>query len=118
VFAPTLAVVGDDRWGRTYKSFSENPALVAEYGGACVRGLQVSFGSDANVVATAKHFIGDGGTDQGKDQGVTRASSAQMINIHGAGYYSALAAGAQIRQVENGAIPMARIDDASPASCA
>lgn len=95
VFAPTLAVVRDDRWGRTYESFSENPALVAEYGGAYVRGLQGSFGSDANVVATAKHFIGDGGTDQGKDQGVNKATTAEMINIHGAGYYGALAAGAQ-----------------------
>ncbi|MDB5907529.1 MAG: beta-glucosidase [Massilia sp.] len=95
VFAPTLAVVRDDRWGRTYESFSENPALVAEYGGAYVRGLQGSFGSDANVVATAKHFIGDGGTDQGKDQGVNKATTTEMINIHGAGYYGALAAGAQ-----------------------
>ncbi len=95
VFAPTLAVVRDDRWGRTYESFSENPALVSAYGGAYVRGLQGSFQSDANVVATAKHFMGDGGTDQGKDQGVTKATTAQMINIHGAGYYSALAAGAQ-----------------------
>jgi beta-glucosidase len=95
VFAPTLAVVRDDRWGRTYESFSENPALVAEYGGAYVRGLQGSFRSDANVVATAKHFMGDGGTDQGKDQGNNLSTTAQMINIHGAGYYSALAAGAQ-----------------------
>jgi beta-glucosidase len=95
VFAPTLAVVRDDRWGRTYESFSENPALVSAYGGAYVRGLQGSFGSDANVVATAKHFMGDGGTDQGKDQGVNKSTTAQMINIHGAGYYSALAAGAQ-----------------------
>jgi beta-glucosidase len=95
VFAPTLAVVRDDRWGRTYESFSEEPALVNAYGGAYVRGLQGTFRSDANVVATAKHFIGDGGTDQGKDQGVNKASTAQMINIHGAGYYSALAAGAQ-----------------------
>jgi beta-glucosidase len=95
VFAPTLAVVRDDRWGRTYESFSENPELVNAYGGAYVRGLQGSFGSDANVVATAKHFIGDGGTDQGKDQGLNKATTAQMINIHGAGYYSALAAGAQ-----------------------
>jgi beta-glucosidase len=47
------------------------------------------------VVATAKHFMGDGGTDQGKDQGVTKASDGEMINIHGQGYYSALAAGAQ-----------------------
>jgi beta-glucosidase len=95
VFAPTLAVVRDDRWGRTYESFSENPALVNQYAGAYVRGLQGSFKSDANVVATAKHFMGDGGTGQGKDQGVNQASTAQMINIHGAGYYSALAAGAQ-----------------------
>ncbi len=95
VFAPTLAVVRDDRWGRTYESFSENPALVSEYGGAYVRGLQGNFRSDANVVATAKHFMGDGGTDQGKDQGDNKATTAQMINIHGAGYYSALAAGAQ-----------------------
>ncbi len=95
VFAPTLAVVQDDRWGRTYESFSEDPALVRSYAGEYVRGLQGKFRSDANVVATAKHFMGDGGTDQGKDQGVTKASMAQMMNIHGQGYYPALDAGAQ-----------------------
>ena len=95
VFAPTLAVVRDDRWGRTYESFSENPALVNAYGGAYVRGLQGDLRGDATVVATAKHFIGDGGTDQGQDQGINKSTTAQMINIHGAGYYSALAAGAQ-----------------------
>ena len=95
VFAPTLAVVRDDRWGRTYESFSEDPALVKEYGAAYVRGLQGGFDKAGNVVATAKHFIGDGGTDQGKDQGVTKASKADMVNMHGAGYYSALQAGAQ-----------------------
>ncbi|QYF94706.1 glycoside hydrolase family 3 C-terminal domain-containing protein [Massilia sp. PAMC28688] len=95
VFAPTLAVVRDDRWGRTYESFSEDPALVKEYGGVYVRGLQGRFNKPGNVVATAKHFIGDGGTDQGKDQGIATSSKAEMINIHGAGYYSALDAGAQ-----------------------
>jgi len=95
VFAPTLAVVRDDRWGRTYESFSEDPALVREYGGAYVRGLQGDLKGDATVVATAKHFIGDGGTDQGKDQGINLAGKADMINIHGAGYYPALDAGAQ-----------------------
>ncbi|MEJ7804484.1 MAG: glycoside hydrolase family 3 N-terminal domain-containing protein, partial [Telluria sp.] len=70
VFAPTLAVVRDDRWGRTYESFSEDAALVKSYGGEYVRGLQGSLKGEASVVATAKHFIGDGGTDQGKDQGV------------------------------------------------
>lgn len=95
VFAPTLAVVRDDRWGRTYESFSEDGALVNAYAGAYVNGLQGSFSSDANVVATAKHFMGDGGTDRGQDQGVNLSSKADMINIHGQGYYSALAAGAQ-----------------------
>jgi beta-glucosidase len=95
VFAPTLAVVRNDRWGRTYEGFSEDGKLVGEYGKAYVEGLQGSFSSDANVVATAKHFIGDGGTDQGKDQGINKASKADMLNIHARGYYGALAAGAQ-----------------------
>ncbi|WP_457329484.1 glycoside hydrolase family 3 N-terminal domain-containing protein [Rhizobacter sp. P5_C2] len=95
IFGPTIAVVRDDRWGRTYESFSEDPTIVRAYAGAYVTGLQGSFASDTNVVATAKHFMGDGGTDQGVDQGVTMASTADMINIHGQGYYSALGAGAQ-----------------------
>ena len=93
VFAPTLAVVQDQRWGRTYESFSEDPALVNAYAGQYVRGLQGKLGSDASVIATAKHFIGDGATDQGKDQGNALVTRAQMINVHGQGYYSALAAG-------------------------
>ena len=95
VFGPTLAVVRDDRWGRTYESFSEDGLLVNSYAGTYVRGLQGRFGADANVVATAKHFIGDGGTDQGKDRGVNQSSAARMMNVHGQGYYGALAAGVQ-----------------------
>ena len=95
VFAPTLAVVRDDRWGRTYESFSEDSTLVREYAGVYVSGLQGNFDRDENVIATAKHFLGDGGTDQGKDQGVNLSSKAQMIKLHAQGYFSALAAGAQ-----------------------
>ncbi len=47
------------------------------------------------MIGTAKHFIGDGGTEGGRDQGVNPSSPAEMINIHGQGYYGALAAGAQ-----------------------
>ncbi|MDN3577514.1 glycoside hydrolase family 3 N-terminal domain-containing protein [Chitinimonas viridis] len=93
-FAPTLAVVRDDRWGRTYEGFSEDPEIVAAYGRSYVLGLQGNLG-EANVLATAKHFIGDGGTEAGIDQGVNRASEAELINRHGQGYYSALAAGVQ-----------------------
>jgi beta-glucosidase len=95
VFGPTLAVVRDDRWGRTYESYSENPAVVHDYAGVYVKGMQDSFRHDFNTIATAKHFMGDGGTDQGKDRGVNKSTEADMINIHAQGYYTALAAGAQ-----------------------
>lgn len=95
VFAPTLAVVQDDRWGRTYESFSEDGALVKDYASAYVSGFQGDLKQDGNVIATAKHFMGDGGTFQGKDQGETRASLAEMMNLHGQGYYGALGAGVQ-----------------------
>ncbi len=95
VFGPTLAVVRDDRWGRTYESYSEHPDVVKSYAGAYVRGMQGSLKDDANTIATAKHFIGDGGTEFGKDRGVNKSSKRQMINIHGAGYLPALEAGVQ-----------------------
>ncbi|MFI9815385.1 glycoside hydrolase family 3 protein [Saccharothrix variisporea] len=94
-FAPTLAVVRDDRWGRTYEGFSEDPRITRAYGYEAVKGLQGSSHRRVDVLATAKHFIGDGGTLGGKDQGVNPSSVADMINIHGQGYYGALAAGAQ-----------------------
>lgn len=94
-FAPTLAVPLDDRWGRTYEGFSEDPRITRAYGYEAVRGLQGDSKRRVGVLATAKHFIGDGGTIGGKDQGVNPASEAEMINVHGQGYYGALAAGAQ-----------------------
>lgn len=97
-FAPTLAVVRDDRWGRTYEGFSEDPRITRAYGYEAIRGLQgrdrKGIGEDG-VIGTAKHFIGDGGTEGGKDQGVNPSSEAEMINLHGQGYYGALAAGSQ-----------------------
>lgn len=66
VFAPTVAVVRDDRWGRTYESYSEDPAIVREYAASVVKGLQGAankdFLSDQRVISTVKHFVGDGGT--------------------------------------------------------
>lgn len=94
-FAPTLAVVQNPRWGRTYESYSSDPTLVKSYGEAMVRGLQGQLGSPTSVLATAKHWLGDGGTFHGKDQGETRTSDADLYRTHGAGYYGALAAGAQ-----------------------
>lgn len=95
VFAPTLAVVQNYRWGRSYESYSSDPALVREYAAAFVGALQGNFTDPTNAVATAKHFIGDGGTDRGLDRGVNLSSQAQMIGTHAQGYVGALGAGVQ-----------------------
>ncbi len=99
-FAPTLAVVRNDRWGRTYEGYSEDPEIVAEYATSMVEGLQGKVGtpeflSDEHVLATAKHYLGDGGTKDGNDQGDNIDSEEDLRDIHGAGYPPALEAGVQ-----------------------
>ena len=94
-FAPTLAVVQNQRWGRTYESYSSDPTIVRAYGEAMTRGLQGQLGSPTSVLATAKHWIGDGGTWHGVDRGVTQTSEANLARTHGAGYYGALRADVQ-----------------------
>jgi beta-glucosidase len=99
-FAPTVAVPQDDRWGRTYEGYSESPDIVASYSVAVVEGLQGKVGTPAfldgrHVIASVKHFLGDGGTTNGKDQGDTKISEADLVRIHAAGYPPAIAAGAQ-----------------------
>ena len=99
VFAPTVAVVRDDRWGRTYESYSEDPAIVREYAASVVKGLQGAadkdFLSDQRVISTVKHFVGDGGTVGGDDQGNNVASEQDLFDIHAQGYVGGLTAGAQ-----------------------
>lgn len=99
-FAPTLAVPQNDRWGRTYEGFSESPGIVASYGDRIVFGLQGHYGDDdylgtERVLTSAKHFVGDGGTTDGVDQGDTEVSEAELRDIHAAGYETAIAANAQ-----------------------
>jgi beta-glucosidase len=94
-FAPTLAVSRDQRWGRAYESYSSDPAEVARDGAALVRGLQGQLNGEGDVLATAKHYVGDGGTWRGIDQGENRASASDLAHIDGAGYYAALDAGVQ-----------------------
>lgn len=92
-FAPTLAVARDLRWGRTYESFSEDPAVVESYAAGYVRGLQGTLG-DESVIACLKHWIGDGGTTAGNDQGDTACSEDELAATHLRPYRPALAAGA------------------------
>ena len=99
-FAPTLAVPRDDRWGRTYEGFSEDPEIVASFADSIVWGLQgrpntKGFFDQTRVISCAKHFIGDGGTVDGIDQGDTALSEEELASIHAAAYYPALEAGVQ-----------------------
>jgi beta-glucosidase len=99
-FSPTVAVARDDRWGRTYESYSERPELVRDYAGMMVEGLQGEAGdsgflSSYKVLSTAKHFIADGGTHNGIDRGDCLADEETLYRIHAAGYYSAIEAGVQ-----------------------
>lgn len=98
-FAPTLAVPQDVRWGRSYEGYSSDPALVARYGRAMTLGLQGELAAGrplpaTRVAATAKHFLADGGTADGRDQGDARISEAEMIARHAPGYPAAIDAGA------------------------
>lgn len=99
-FAPTVTTPRDDRWGRTYEGYSEDPALVSRYATAVVEGLQGKVGEAGflgpdRVLSTAKHYIGDGGTFEGKDKGDTRVSESELRDVHGAGHIAALKAGTQ-----------------------
>ena len=91
-FAPTLAVARNNQWGRTYESYSETPEIVQSYAGRFVRGLQTDLGRDS-VIACVKHWVGDGGTTYGIDQGDTNISEEELTKIHIAPYYPAIAEG-------------------------
>jgi len=98
-FAPTLAVPQDLRWGRSYEGYSSDPALIASYARAMTIGLQGQIVAgkplDAQrVAATAKHFLADGGTMDGRDQGDAQIGEAELIAKHAQGYPAAIDAGA------------------------
>jgi beta-glucosidase len=81
-FAPCLCVARNDRWGRTYESFGETPDLVSSMA-TVITGLQGnSLAGAGSVLATAKHYVGDGGTTNGTDQGNTQLNEADLRAIH------------------------------------
>jgi len=85
IFAPTVAVARDARWGRTYESFSSDPDIAASFVAPIVEAMQ-----EEGVASTAKHFIGDGGTLRGDDRGDTSMPLDDLIAIHGQGYVEAI----------------------------
>ncbi|MEO8360521.1 MAG: glycoside hydrolase family 3 N-terminal domain-containing protein [Vicinamibacteria bacterium] len=105
-FAPCVAVPRDERWGRTYEGFGEEPELAKVLGAAAVRGLQKNdLSHPLSVLGCAKHFLGDGGTAFGTgkprstdkkrvlDQGDTQMSEAELRRLHLPGYLSTIEAG-------------------------
>ncbi len=98
-FAPTLAVPQDLRWGRSYEGYAADPALVARYAQAMTLGLQGALERGqplgaSRVAATAKHFLADGGTTGGKDQGDAHIPESELVALHAQGYPAAIDAGA------------------------
>lgn len=93
VFAPTLAVARDERWGRTYESFGETPELNSKLGAAYIKGLQG--GGDLSdpgaVAATAKHYVGDGATKGGINAGIVEVGEATIRAVHLPPYQAAIA---------------------------
>ncbi len=105
-FAPCVTVPRDERWGRTYEGFGETPELARILGEAAVRGYQgVDLSDDPlRVLACAKHWIADGGTNYGTgkklredlqilDRGDVKATEQELRDVHLAGYVSAIKAG-------------------------
>ncbi|MFE9999001.1 glycoside hydrolase family 3 protein [Streptomyces avermitilis] len=101
-FAPCLCVTRDERWGRSYESFGEDPALVKSME-TVIQGLQGArdgkdLKDDDKVLATAKHFVGDGGTAYGSsttgtytiDQGVTKVTRQELEAVQLAPYQTAV----------------------------
>jgi beta-glucosidase len=91
-FAPVVGVARDERWGRTYESFGEDPQLVSTMGVAYINGFQKRSGS-FTVLANAKHYLGDGGTANGVNAGDTSGDEAALRAIHLTPYQAAISAG-------------------------
>ncbi|THV27329.1 glycoside hydrolase family 3 protein [Glycomyces paridis] len=101
-FAPCVCVARDSRWGRTYESYGEDPGIAIEYAPAVVAGYQgEDLAANTSVLATAKHYVGDGGTGYGTsttdsyqlDQGVVAIGEEELRAIHLAPFQAAVDAG-------------------------
>lgn len=78
VFSPCVAIPMNEKWGRVYEAFSESTEITAELTRASIRGHQGPV-EQFGVMATAKHFIGDGATDYGVEGGNTSLSHEEVL---------------------------------------
>ena len=93
-FAPCLCVARNERWGRTYESFGEDPSL-AQSMTTLVTGFQGAAlgGTPTSILATAKHYVGDGGTTGGVNEGDTQLPESELRRLHLAPYVDAVQKG-------------------------
>ena len=89
-----MAVTQNYSWGRTYESFSQDPDIVSRLGASLVEGIQGDL-SEGKIIATAKHFLGDGGTVNGVDQGDNIDTEEELFLKHGIAYLASLEEGVQ-----------------------
>ena len=97
-FGPTVAVPRDDRWGRAYEGYAEDPEVVKTYAGRMTLGLQGRLKpgktlAAGHIAGSAKHFLADGGTLDGKDQGDALINEAELVAVHAQGYPPTIDAG-------------------------
>ncbi len=93
VFSPCVAIPYNEKWGRVYEAFSESTEITTELMKASVRGHQGSAGQPVSLIATAKHFIGDGATDSGVEGGNTTLTKEEIYERLLPPYRAAVEAG-------------------------
>ena len=93
VFTPCVAIPYNEKWGRVYEAFSESTEITTELTTASVQGHQGLPGQPATLIATAKHFIGDGSTDFGVEGGNTTLSQEEIFQRLLPPYRAAVEAG-------------------------
>jgi beta-glucosidase len=95
IFGPAISVPQDERWGRTYEGFGETAELAVMMGAACIRGYQgTKYDAPWRVIATAKHYLADGSTTNGKDRGNNATiTDKDLREIHLPGYEAAVEQG-------------------------
>ena len=105
VFAPVQDLSRDNRWGRTYETWGEEPALTAAMGGANVRGMQQpASGNSLNVAATVKHFAGYSQAVNGHDRNEALLPLNYLQSMILPSYAGGIDAGAQTVMVDSGSI--------------
>src|SRR5262245_24994104 len=104
-FAPVQDLSRDNRWGRTYETWAEEPELAAAMGGANVAGLQSVGSADSlRVTATVKHFAGYSESINGHDRSEAQLPLRYLQDIFLPSYAGAVDAGAGTVMIDSGSV--------------